>query len=44
MADEKTKAETPVPEQDETLKADAAIDPSVKTDNPGRCRYPGRRN
>ena len=34
MADEKTKAETPVPEEDETLKADAAIDPSVKTDNP----------
>lgn len=32
MADEKTKAETPVPEQDETLKADAAIDPSVKDD------------
>ena len=34
MANEKTKAETPVPEEDETLKADAAIDPSVKTDNP----------
>ena len=30
MADEKTKAETP--EADETLKADAAIDPSVKAD------------
>ena len=32
MADEKTKAETPAPEADETLKADAAIDPSVKAD------------
>ena len=31
MADEKTKAETPVPEQDETLKADAAIDPWLRT-------------